>query len=141
MKKKTPRTRTRTKHVFELWALATKTHVFRDPAPASTSATASLDVAAGPSAPEPASVMSAWSDDEDNDEYSAVGADSVAELKAKRKADLGAEFPTKFSNYRQAAAPINWRELATKHGLTVDLPAEGQISALDLWTMPMGLVL
>ena len=62
-------------------------------------------------------------------------------MKAKRKADLGAELPTKFSNYRQAAAPINWRELATKHGLTVDLPAEDQISALDLWAMPMGLLL
>ena len=76
--------------------------------------------------------MCAWSDDEDDDEPSVVGADSVAELKAKRNADLEADFPTKLRNYRQAAALINWRELATKHGLTVYLPAEDQTSALDL---------
>lgn len=112
----------------------------RDPVPpASTSATAAPVVAADPSAVGPAPVTSAWSDDEDEDDTPVVG-DPVAELKAKRKADLTAEFPSKFKNYRKAAESINWRELATKHGIN-DLPAEGQIEPLDLWKIPMGLVL
>ena len=84
--------------------------------------------------------QTAWSDDEE-EEVPINPVVDAAQLRAERTRILSAEFPSKFKSYRKAAAAIDWRAFVRQHDLKIELPAQGPIGALDLWEMPMGLVL